>query len=127
MPVITIGGVVLSKDTVWANQYTETNVRQSYTETLGGGVNIYAVSVSKGQTIHLECQESGWLPRSTVEAVRDLASIPSAIYDLQLGSRTFQVVFATHITSPAAFTPVAYRLEGSSEDWFRGDIYLTTV
>lgn len=124
---VSLGGVALSKHIIWTNQYSYTKVRQSYQETLGGGVRVHAETVEAGVPITLESQSSGWLTRSMVEQVNAMANIAGGIFELKFGSFTANVMFAHHGGSSFTYDPISFKMDGGQDDWFQGSIQLITV
>ncbi|MCF1458418.1 MAG: hypothetical protein LPH21_12920 [Shewanella sp.] len=124
---IQLGSVELSKHMVWANQYQYSKVRQTFDETLGGGIHIHADVVEAGRPIILTSQESGWLTRSMVEQLQLMSDTPGAQFELIMGDYSFMVMFAHHAGNAFAYEPKSFKLDGDATDWFVGSINLITV
>lgn len=124
---ISLGGVQLSKHMVWENQYKNTSVKQDVKVTLGGNVAVYAQNVSKGELIKLTGYESGWLTRAMVQQLQVLANEAGAVMALELGSYSFDVIFAHHLGNAFVFDPISFRLAGEDTDYYKGELLLFTV
>lgn len=124
---VSLGGVTLNKHMVWSDQYNWTPIRQSYIETLGGGIGVHSETVLGGRPITLEGQTSGWLTRSMVEQLEVLAQTESGVFQLVIGSFIANVMFSHHDGLAFSFNPISFRMDGDDDEWFKGTIKLITI
>jgi len=125
---ITLGGITLPSQIVWANQFQKDPIAQDIKRTLGGGLVVTEQTLTEGRPIILQAtQDQGWFTKAQVVAVEELASIVTTSYTLVFGSETFTVIF-NHSQPPAvSFSPLVWRANSADTDYFVGTIKLLTV
>lgn len=85
-----LGGIDITDNFVWSDEFAFNQVEQSQERSLTGGMIIQAGEKQYGRPITLG---PSWLPRSTLDALFALEASPAAI-DLELADgREFRVVF----------------------------------
>lgn len=122
-----IGGVNLNPNAVWSNKHQYSKVRQDYMETLGGGVRVHADAVESGRPIHLDCNESGWLTKTMLDALEGMSEQAGGVFELVYGDMVVNVMFAHHNGAAVSFEPIAYNRDPKATDLYKGDIHLITV
>jgi len=129
--MLTLNGINLTphgSDLKWIDKWTAQNVAQSVTETLGGGIIVYALSLPVGQHITLVADDEwGWLRADIVEQIKELADDPGAVMALNINGVEYSVMFRHH--EPPAFDvrPLIPRLAELADDYFTGTIKLIRV
>jgi len=106
---MSIGGVSLTHDLIWRDEYLFNPVLASVAPTIGGGVYVQEFAAqTAGRPITLEATATqGWLLKTTVDALHALAAVPGATYPLVMGSATTTVRFAQETDGgPIQMTPV---------------------
>lgn len=118
MSTITLGAVSLPGYLVWDDEYTWTPVGQVVSEALTGALVVEVGERQAGRPVTLTgTRTSGWVRRSTVDALYALAADPEAVLTLTLpDSRTFQVMFR-HAERAIEVEPIA-RKAPESTDWY---------
>ena len=92
--MILLGGVSLNDEIVWEDRDQSSQVAQTVKRTLGGKPIITSSSLLKGRPITLRAtQDRGWLKKTTVDALIDLANVPGGVYQLQIAVRFMQDEF----------------------------------
>jgi len=128
MNVITLGGVSLNPSMVWADRYAVQLIAQEQKRTLGGSQHLSYQRLTGGREITLvSSDEYGWLTKTQMQAVVDMASDPSGVYTLVFGSESFQVAFAHHKPPAVAFSALVPRVQDEPGDWYIGQIKLVTL
>lgn len=93
--MITLDGIEISPSLLWADETSWSPVVQHQAYGVSGSLFIDASVMLAGRPITLAASENqGWVPRSTVLALLDLAAVPAKEMLLTLGDgRQFTVVF----------------------------------
>ena len=91
----TLGAVQIPEDVWWTDEFAWKAVEQSSSRSLTGARIVHLGTKTKGRPITLTSNErGGWVPRSTVLALRALADTHGITYTLTLADgRAFQVQF----------------------------------
>lgn len=91
----TLGAVKIPEDVWWTDEFAWKAVEQSSSRSLTGARIVQVGLKTKGRPITLTSNErGGWVPRSTVLALRALADTPGITYTLTLADgRAYQVQF----------------------------------
>ncbi|MET4694998.1 hypothetical protein [Endozoicomonas lisbonensis] len=99
---MTLDTIELPDDLLWINEYSWSPVEQTTERSLSGAFLVQEQSVQHGRPIQLSgSEESGWVNRSTVEALLQLAITPNKIMNLTLAdNRQFSVIFDRSNNSP---------------------------
>ena len=128
MMAITLGGITLNPNMVWAERYGHAPVAQEVQYTLGGTPIVYSRGLKAGVPITLlALQDQGWLEKTVVDAVQSSANTPGAQYTLVIGAESFTVVFR-HQDAPAVeMSPLITRAVPLAGDYFVGQIKLMTI
>ncbi len=125
---IILGGVTLSPHMIWADEMTVDPVSQVALRTLGGRLIVRSQAYTGGRNITLEAREDqGWLTKTQVESVMALAAVAGAQYALTIESQNFTVMFRHHEAPAFEATPLIFRVNSQSGDYFTGTIRLITV
>lgn len=99
---IQIDAVQLPAGLIWSDEHAAQAVAQSARRALDGSLVVTYAALQKGREITLESREdSGWLTKSQVDALRLLADSPGGVYTLTLRAIAYQVMFRHH--APPAF------------------------
>jgi hypothetical protein len=110
-------------DMQWLEQFAPTQAEQTMQRTLAGKAVVYAGALAGGLPITLQATESmGWLDRSVVDQIVDLAAVPAANYALEINGVTYNVVFR-HMDAPA----VDLKPLWPHSDWLIGELKFLTV
>ncbi|AMO56113.1 hypothetical protein GZ77_04700 [Endozoicomonas montiporae] len=114
---MTLDEIELPDDLLWINEFNWNPVEQTTDRSLSGALLVQEQSLLHGRPIELSGNdESGWVPRSTVEALLLLAQTPNKIMTLTLpDERTFTVIFDRRNGSPIQaqqVLPYAYPDDG---------------
>lgn len=112
---------------IWTDRYSCQTVEQTSKRTLGGRLVIFTGELVAGRRITLQAAtDQGWLTRDQVAAVLALAAVPGAVYLLEFGSETHNVVF-DHEAGAVDMQPLLARTVDQQGDFFTGEIKLLTV
>ncbi len=102
---IQLDSVILPTGLIWSDEHVAQSVAQSARRALDGSLVVTYASLQKGREITLESREdSGWLAKTQVDALRLLADSPGGVYTLTLRAIAYQVMFRHH--TPPAFEAV---------------------
>ena len=125
---ITLGGITLNPNMIWAERYAYAPVAQEVQMTLGGTPIVYSRGLKAGIPITLVAiQDQGWLEKTVVDAVQLTANVVGATYTLTIGTDTWQVMFR-HQDHPAVeMTPLLTRAVPLAGDYFIGQIKLMSI
>ncbi|MCW7551815.1 hypothetical protein NX722_04000 [Endozoicomonas gorgoniicola] len=99
---MTLDDIELPDDLLWVNEFDWNPVEQTTERSLTGSLLVQEQSLKHGRPIELSGnEESGWVPRSTVEALLQVSQTPNKVMTLTLSdSRTFPVIFDRRNGSP---------------------------
>mgnify|MGYP001811864395 CR=1 FL=1 len=130
-----IGGVTLTNDMVWADEFFDPRVNASATPALGGGVIIQEFArYEPGRSITLTTQNrQGFQLKSVVEALKALADVAGATYTLSISHNTLAlsktVRFKTVLESGAVEFRMSSEMDGlqPATFYYAGSIYLMVV
>lgn len=91
----TLGAVEIPEDVWWTDEFAWRAVEQSSSRGLTGARIVQVGLKTKGRPVTLSSNDKGgWVPRSTVLALRALADTPGITYTLTLADgRAYQVQF----------------------------------
>lgn len=125
---IQLDSIVLNPNLVWSDRDSWSPVQQTAKRTLGGKMVLNAASLDKGRPITLtSLDDQGWVKWSEVQALKLLADQAGAVFNLTLGSDTFNVVFRHHEPPALEVTPFIQRVVPEVGDYFLVSIKLITV
>jgi hypothetical protein len=123
--MISLDGVDLSDSMIWRERYNASGVEQTEDRTLGGVPVVFSEGYEKGVPITLAAEtDIGWLTRTQVLAMLERAAVPGAVYALDFGSETFDVIFTG---DRVRMEPVYARVADAASDYFRGELFFMTV
>lgn len=130
MASIILGGVTLSSDMVWEDEFgSQQSVAQTAKRTLGGMPIVLYQQMTKGRPITLTAVAGqGWLTHSQVSAVQQLATNAGSVLTLSIGTNTFNVMFRHE--DPPAFIATALDQVGAlapDTGYYLATIKLMTV
>lgn len=126
--MIRLDGIQLPDGLVWTDEYAAQSVAQTMRRTLDGGLVVFYGQQAGGLAITLESEpDAGWLTRTQVEALKQRADSPGAVFLLELRGQAFQVMFRHH--DPPAFEAKALvnLANPSHGDFFLATLKLMTV
>lgn len=111
--------VTLHPDLLWADENSWNPVEQTAERTLTGGLIVSAALRDGGRPITLEPEndESGWMTRATVEALRNWAAVPGKELTLTLRSVAYTVLFR-HQDGGLDARPVVHYSDANSADYY---------
>lgn len=131
-----IGGVTLTSDMYFSDEYKYKTVNASVEKTIGGGIVVQEFqAVEAGRLVTLESTDKqGFQTKAIVDSLMALASTPGYTYTLTIttsGSTTFTrtVRFRNEVDGGAVQFEPAHSAGGirKSTDYFKGTIYLMVV
>ena len=126
--IITLGGLSLSPDLVWSDQFGYSPVDQTVRTALDGRAVIFYATNVTGRPITLQSTtDTGWIDYQTVQALEALAAVAGQEYTLVIGDQSFQVMFRHN--EPPAFKaePLIPRINPDPTDEFLATIKLITM
>ncbi|MBU2967057.1 hypothetical protein Q4508_12595 [Amphritea sp. 2_MG-2023] len=88
--MITLNGIALPDDLIWANEFAWSAVRQSAEVALTGALIVEEAAQQAGRPITLT---GGWATRTLVEQLYALVQLPGQSYSLQINDQTYNVMF----------------------------------
>jgi len=131
-----LGGVTLTSDMYFADEYKYKTVNASVEKTIGGGIVIQEFqAVEAGRLITLESTENqGLQTKAVVDALMALASGPGYTYTLTIitpGSTTFTRTVRFRNEEEGGAVQFDHHISAGgirkSTDYFKGTIYLMVV
>lgn len=122
----------LPNDLIWKDEFTWVPAVQTRTYSLTGALIIETALKQAGRPISLEAAtDMGWVPRSTVVALRAWAALQNILFKLVLeypdDTRMFNVMFDQEGQNAIAAEPVKGFPGHSPEDWFTIKLKLIEV
>ncbi len=125
---ITLDGVTLSPDLIWANKYESPTIGQSVITTLGGGTVVQTMPVTSGTVIKLTAQQRGSKHYGyyTTQQLDDIQTIETSgtsvvfTYDTE----TLTVIV---ITGSISVTPFLAQESQPAADYWGGSISLLVI
>lgn len=113
--------IALNPDLAWVDEYNWHPVAQSVERTLTGALIVSSATRDKGRPITLQAidENSGWLTKETLDALRNWAAVPGKTLTLTLGGTARTVVFRHDEGSAIEASPVVFYNDPTSDDWFR--------
>jgi len=91
---MTLDDIELPDDLLWVNEYQWQPVAQEIERTLTGALLVQEQAKLYGREIELSGEQSGWVTRATVDALKAMETIPGKVMTLALpDTRTFEVIF----------------------------------
>jgi hypothetical protein len=123
-----LDAVQLPASLIWSDEHSAQAVAQAARRTLDGSLLVFYAGLAKGRSITLESRDdSGWLSKTQVDALRLLADSPGGVYTLTLRGNTYQVMFRHH--EPPAFeaSPLFPFTDPQAGDYYLARLRLMTV
>lgn len=111
--------VILNPDMFWSDELNWQPVEQTAQRTVTGALIVSASPRVGGRPITLEPEndESAWMPRSAVEALRNWAAVPGKQLTLTLRSVTHTVLFR-HQDGGLDARPVVHYNDTNNADFY---------
>ena len=115
--------LALDPDLFWSDENSWTPVVQTVSPSITGALIVMAAARTAGRAITLEPEDdsSSWMPRSSVDLLRNWAAVPGLPLVLTLRDETRTVIFR-HQDGGFEARPVLHR-----SDVVAGDQYLCTI
>lgn len=113
--------VTLHPDLYWADEFTYQAVEQTAERTITGALVVSAATKVGGRPITLQPEDdsSAWMPRATVEQLRNWAAVPGQELTLTLRGVARTVMFRLQDGSVLDATPVKHFSDTDAADWYR--------
>ena len=107
----------LHPDLFWSDENNWAPVEQSVARTITGAVDLQVAGRVAGRPITLEPEDdsTSWMPRATVEQLRNWAAVPGKTLVLTLRGETYSVVFR-HQDGGLEARPVVHRRDVQDAD-----------
>ncbi len=126
--MIQLDAIQLPDGLLWPDEYASQAVAQTVKRTLDGSPVVFYSGLSKGREITLESgQDTGWLTKTQVEAVKLLADSPGGVYTLTLRGIAYEVMFRHHDAPAFDAQPVIPFQNPEADDFYIVRIKLLTV
>lgn len=102
-----LGTIQIPRGMIWVDEFTWSGVVKSTERSITGALIIDAAPLVAGRLITLQGEESqGWIRRTALLALQELANVPGESYELQMADgRVFTVQFAAD--EPLSAKPIA--------------------
>lgn len=102
-----LGTIQIPRGMIWVDEFTWSAVVKSTERSITGALIIDAAPLVAGRLITLQGEESqGWIRRTALLALQELANVPGESYELQMADgRVFTVQFAAD--EPLSAKPIA--------------------
>ena len=124
---ITLNGISLPNGMIWVNEFNEQLTSQTTQRTLAGSIVVFNGARSNGLSIEIASgTDHGWIKRSALTQLKDLAKQSGLIMPLVLKGETFTVVF-DHQRGAIAATSIYPYADPQSDHFCRATIRLLTV
>ena len=111
--------LVLHQDLFWSDENNWNPVEQTVDRTITGALIVQSAARVAGRPITLEPEddESAWMPRSSVDALRNWAAVPGQVLTLRLHEVDYSVIFRHQDGGLEARPVVHYRDVVSSDHY----------
>jgi hypothetical protein len=119
----------LHPDLLWSDEFNWQPVEQSAERTITGALVIMPAARIGGRPITLEPEDddSAWMPRNTIEQLRNWAAEPGKQLVLTLRSTPRSVVFRHHDGAGLEARPVVHFSEMESTDFYLATLRLMEI
>lgn len=113
----------LNSDMRWPDELSWSPVVQSVERSITGAMLIDYGTRIGGRNITLEPDgdDSGWLPRLTVETLQAWASVAGREMTLGMNGTTYQVIFR-QLDGAIEAAPVVFYSDVATTDWYRATL-----
>lgn len=120
--------ISLNNDLFWSDEHQWNPVQQTAERTVTGALLVSTATLVAGRPITLEPEDdsSAWMPRATVEALRNFAAVPGKELTLTLRSVTYAVIFR-HQDGGLSARPVVHYNDADNADWYLCTIRLMEI
>lgn len=124
----TLGAIELP-GLIWADEFDWSGVVSEAAPAINGTFIVQEAALSGGRPITLQGDASrGWLPRSTLLALRALAAVPEASYTLTYGGTPYTVRWRHEDAPVIVATPVIdYETADGGDDYHSITLKFITV
>lgn len=121
--------VALSDDLFWADENNWNPVEQTAQRTITGALIVQSAQRIAGRPITLQPidESSAWLPRSTVNALRNLAAVAGQEMTLTLRGTNYDVIFRHHDGAAIEANPVVFYSDEVATDFYRVTLRLMEI
>lgn len=124
MPITLSDGtdtINLPEDLLWGDEFSWNPVQQSVESTITGAVIVSSAAKLAGRQITLqpEDDDSAWMTRAVLEAVRNFAAEPGKQMVLTLRGQPYDVVFRHQDGSAIDSSPVVHYNDVDPDDYYR--------
>lgn len=131
MILLTNGATVveLHPDLMWSDEFTWQPVQQVAERTITGALVVMPSAMTGGRPITLEPEDddSAWMPRATIEQLRNWAADAGITLTLTLRGTERQVVFRHHDGLGLEARPVVHFSEMDSTDHYHATLRLMEI
>lgn len=112
--------ITLHPDLLWNDENSWYPVEQTVERSITGALIVQTAARVAGRPITLqpEDDQSAWMPRTTLDALRNWAAVPAKQMTLTLRGTTKTVMFRHHDGEAVAATPVVHYSDVESGDWY---------
>lgn len=125
---ITLNGVTLSGSMQWTDRHAYAPVAQEVLVTLGGNPVVFSKSLQGNRPITLVAQQdTGWITKAMLDSIIAMASVPGAVYTLDVHGEINNVMFAHHSPPAIDFSPLTPKANPQPDDYYIGTLKLITV
>lgn len=117
MSGITLDAISLPPDLIWVDEYAYTPVKQTINTAVDGSLVIEAAAAQAGRPMTLQGgEDSAWIDRSTLEALRAKQYQAALVMTLTLNGDSFSVLFMQ--PDGIAAKPVIDFNNPDAADWY---------
>lgn len=125
--MITLAGLELNREMVWADRFVAMGPGVTYKRTLGGRVVALPSSKTQRPVTLIAQQDHGWLTRAQVEALIAMAEVANAQYLLTYYDTSFLVRFAVENPPAVEMQSLIIAANPKPDSYFVGTIKLITL
>lgn len=121
--------VQLHQDLYWQDELSWQPVEQSVERTITGALIVSVASRVAGRPVTLapEDDSSAWMPRATVEQLRNWAAVPGKELTLTLRGVTSTVIFRHHDGGAIEADPILHYSDVEPGDWYSVTVRLMEI
>ena len=113
--------ITLNPDLIWNDENDWHPVEQTTERSVTGALIVQVSTRIKGRPITLqpEDESSGWMLRSVVESLRNLAAVPGKVMTLTIRGIARQVMFRHQDGAALEASPVVHYSDVDAGDYYR--------